>query len=196
MGRDLTNPLQGLIKQAGSKLPENTGRTGKFAERLRAQGPRLLIADVSGSMASPAWSGRSKAEVLGEAVADLMTARPAPHLIAFSSTFHDGVMVLPSPSGGTALHLALACAVRYRPGATLVISDGQPDSEGHALAQAECLTGRIDTLYIGPDSDRAAMDFMRRLARAGCGRDMRADLERPQPQLGATMRTLLLAPPQ
>jgi hypothetical protein len=104
-----------------------------------------------------------------------------------------GAAVLPEPNGGTALHLALACAVGYQPGVTLVISDGQPDNEQHALAQAEQLSGRIDTLYIGPDGDRAAMDFMRRLARVGCGRDMRADLERPQPRLGATIRQLLLS---
>ena len=195
MGRDVSNPLQGLIRQAAAQLPTKTGTTERFARRLNAVGPRVLVADVSGSMSSPAWSGRSKASVLGAAVADLMRETPAPCLIAFSSRVYDRVSVLPEPNGTTALHLALACAVGYQPGATLVISDGQPDDEQHALAQAERLSGRIDTLYVGPDSDRAAIDFMRRLARVGCGRDMRADLGRPQPRLGSTIRQLLLSAP-
>jgi hypothetical protein len=191
MSKELINPLQGIIKQAESALPATTGRTERYAQRLRANGPSLLIADVSGSMTSSAWDGKRKIDVLRSAVAEIMADMPATRLIAFASIVRK-VDALPEPCGGTALHLALAYAAQYRPSVTLVISDGQPDDEVEALTQAELLTGRIDTLYVGPDGAAQAVDFMRRLALLGCGQNQTADLSRIQPKLYTTMRRLLL----
>lgn len=192
MGKDLINPLQGLLKQASGALPARSGRTEAFARRLHHDGPSILIADVSESMTSPAWGGKRKIDVLRAAVGDIMSGAPVPHVIAFSSDVREGVTQLPEPAGGTALHLAIAAAARHRPGTTLVISDGQPDDEAKALAEAELLTGRIDTMYVGPDADKAAIDFMARLARLGCGSHSSADLTRAQPQLAVKMQQLLL----
>jgi hypothetical protein len=159
---------------------------------MHADGPAVIVADVSGSMDSAAWGGKRKIDILRAAVAEIMSGFPSPRLIAFSGGVLD-IERLPEPSGGTALHLALTYATRYRPGSTLVISDGQPDDETKALASAEALPGRIDTLYVGPDADKAAINFMARLARLGCGQSSRADLARAQPQLASTMRQLLLS---
>lgn len=48
-------------------------------------------------------------------------------------------------------------------------SDGQPDNAERALAVAARFRGAIDVLYVGPESDHAAIAFMRRLAGAAGG---------------------------
>jgi hypothetical protein len=140
-------------------------------------------------MASPAWGGRRKIDVLRDAVQAVCA--PRDRLVTFSSRAAD-VMAIGEPDGGTALHLGLAHIEPWRPSHTLVISDGQPDNEGAALAQADQITGIIDVLYVGPDSDRAAMDFMRRLARVGCGTMHAADIaQKSVAALTGGMRLLL-----
>ena len=59
------------------------------------------------------------------------------------------------------------------------------------------MTGVIDVLYVGPDGDKAAIDFMRRLARTGVGRVVVNDVVRPasaRPQLAHSIRGLLSGP--
>lgn len=192
MTNALANPLQGLLAQASRNLPARTGAVEVFAERLHRVGPQILLADVSGSMSEPAWSGRRKIDVLREAVAGVTGHR----LMTFATEAGEaGNAGIPEPAGGTALHLGLAAAARHQPRATLVVSDGQPDDEDAALRAAERLTGVIHVLYIGPESNVAAIGFMRRLARAGAGTYQGADLQRPQPALQHTMQALL-APPR
>lgn len=190
---DLINPLQALLQQAGNRLPARTGAVDRVAERLhRLDGPQILLADVSGSMAAPAWGGRRKIDVLREAVTGVRTRSPY-HLMAFASQVMDGLVDIPEPEGTTRLDLGLAAALRHQPRATLVISDGQPDDEQAALDVAARLPGRIDVLYVGPDGDRAAMEFLQRLARVGCGGFQSADLSRAQPALAHTIHTLMLS---
>lgn len=191
--RNLVNPLQALVKTAGAQLPTKTGTVDRFAERLhRTDGPQILLADVSGSMDAPAWGDRRKIDVLREAVSQVR-GQGTYRLITFSSAATDNVTEIPEPSGSTHLDLGLAAAAQHKPRSTLVISDGQPDDEKAALAEAERVTGRIDVLYVGPDGDRAAMDFLRRLARAGCGEFRCNDLAKAgQPALASTIGQLLL----
>lgn len=194
MTRELTNPLQGILKQAGQSLPATTGATAKYKARWNADGPILLIADHSGSMQSPAWGGQRKIDLLRMAVDQVMSEASC-RLLVFSALVQESRTV-PEPASSTALHLALTHAAALRPRHSLVISDGQPDSEELALAAAETMTGVIDVLYIGPDGDKAAMDFMRRLARVGSGRYTAQDISRPAgpPALERTMRQLLPGP--
>ncbi|USR37574.1 VWA domain-containing protein [Ectopseudomonas hydrolytica] len=201
MSKQLSNPLQALIRKSASTLPTNTGNVARYEERLnRTEGPRIIVADLSGSMESPAWGQRRKLDLLREAVDGILANALEPmRLIAFAGAPVDGINQLPSNSldGGTALHLALDCAATHKPLATLVISDGQPDNEELALAAARRLPGRIDVLYIGPDVEQSAIQFMRRLAQLGCGNYAANDVAKAgQPALLQSIRQLLLDAPR
>lgn len=202
MSRDITprrtgalaNPLQSIIDQAAGKPAP--ARVEAYARRLNASGPTVLLLDVSGSMAAAAWGGRRKIDILREAVRDLMTT-DAPRLVTFSATAtalpdDASSAAIPEPAGGTALHRGIDAVADLQPARTLVISDGQPDDEGRALAAAALLTGTIDVLYVGPDADAAAIAFMARLARAGSGAMHKHDLARSGPAaLAQSARKLL-----
>lgn len=193
-GRQLTNPLQSLLATAAKTLPKSTGVVAQFQARMdRRQGSVVILADVSTSMASAAWGGQRKIDILREAVA---TARrhTVLDLIAFS-THVERVDVIPEPRGGTDLAAGLAAAHALDPGVTLVISDGHPDDQKRALQIAGTFRGAIDVLYIGPESDAAALAFMRRLA-AAAGGDVRAhDIAKAGTQrLAQSIAALLPAP--
>jgi hypothetical protein len=195
--RELSNPLQSLIAGAAKSLPATTGATARYHARLDGAGSSVaILADVSSSMDERAGS-RRKADVLGEALVTLWPELPAARLIAFGSTARevDSPADLPAPSGGTALHLALDAAAAHRPGRTVVISDGRPDSEDAAIAAADGVPGVIDVIYCGPDSDAQAIAFMHRLARKGGGRVVVRDIAREaRPRLAPALRGLLGLP--
>lgn len=143
-------------------------------------------------MHDQAWGGKRKIEILRTTLDALQWPGP---VLAFASDVQRSSGTLPEPSGSTRLDLALRAAAELNPAATLVISDGQPDDEEAALLAAAALPGIIDVLYVGPDSDRAAMDFMRKLAKAGCGRFEARDMRRISPeQLTETARLMLPNP--
>lgn len=190
-----TNPLQALISAAakvtpnGDELARHRSRTS-IAERLDA--PRLVLADVSSSMAERAGV-TSKIGLLKLA----LTGQSFTTLVAFASrpVVVESPELLPPPCGGTALHLALGLSATFAPGRTLVISDGQPDDKEAALLAAVSVSGVIDTLYVGPDDDLEAVRFMRDLARIGSGRAIVNDLRRTHgAQLRQHVGALLLPP--
>ena len=195
MKNQLINPLQRLIAKASTDLAKQTGAVAQAQERITRinNRPSVVLADVSGSMASTAWGGRTKHAVLREAIA--ATLQNGRHeLIAFSDrvTPVSSAASLPEAVGGTALHLALSAAIERDPGRILVISDGEPDNEDAALATAARFKGVIDVLYIGPDSNAAAMRFLHRLALAGHGRFHGSDISRAgQPALAHSIQLLL-----
>lgn len=196
MKNQLANPLQNLIGKASATLPARTGAVAAAQDRINrvSNGRTVVLADVSGSMASPAWGGRSKHDILAEAIAATATGH---EVLAFAArvTLVTESAALPLPGGGTALHLALRVAHERRPGRILVISDGEPDDPSAALAAAAAFPGVIDVLYIGPDSNAAAMRFLRSLAQAGHGRYEGSDIARAgQPALAHTMRRLIGGP--
>lgn len=176
---ELTNPLQSLLKTAAHSLPAKTGETESFARRFAGtSGTTVILCDVSGSMDERAGA-RTKIEHLREALSEIWDAsRGERRLIAFANAASEvqSPAQLPAPGGGTALHVGLDRAAACRPVHTVVISDGEPDSEDSALEAADRLSGKIDVIYCGSDSNARAVAFMRKLARVGCGSVVVADV--------------------
>lgn len=190
MSKGLTNPLASVIAAARKGLPQTTGATAQ-AEALRSR-PRVhvVLADVSGSMAEPAGR-RRKVDVLAEA---LQGVPAGSRLVAFCDVVIPlaSPSQMPSPAGSTALHLALDHCRQIGATDILVISDGHPDNEAAALAIAEAMDARIDVIYCGPETDRAGLAFMRRLARGG-GAAHRHSFDQA-PRLTEAVRRLALPP--
>ena len=94
----------------------------------------VILADVSPSMAEADGGMReckTRFALLTEALRDLPKEVC---VIAFSGSTHEvssaaGVR-LDMDMGGTALHLGIEAAARHKPVRTIIISDGEPDSEG------------------------------------------------------------------
>ncbi|RNK44282.1 VWA domain-containing protein [Xanthomonas vasicola] len=171
MSKELTNPLQALVKKAAQTLPATTGKTALQQIKLE----RRAGADVSASMDSVAADGRRKIDLLRQAVA---AARGTARLIAFSQRARE-VEQIPEPESNTDLAGGLAAVRELDPGTTLLISDGEPDNEAAALAQARMFRGAIDVLYIGPEGNSRAIDFLRRLAAAAGGHVTINDIAAP-----------------
>jgi Mg-chelatase subunit ChlD len=199
-GKSLANPLRGIVAAAVKQLPAVTGGTDRIRRRLDDAGSDIVVvADVSSSMAEPAGD-RRKIDVLRDALA---TVPQDCRMVAFSSVAQDirDAAGLPAPAGGTALDRALDHAGKYRPRRTIVISDGEPDNEAAALAAAGRLSGVIDVIYCGRDGNARALDFMRRLARAGGGAVVTYDISRQAPNasvkaLAAAVARLALPAPE
>ena len=197
MANDLAKPMQAMLTRAARTLPATTGETARYSRLQHTDGPTLILCDVSYSMASPA-GGRTRYDHLVEALKQVY--RPEMSIIAFSAV---AVSVarpeeLPHPSGGTALHAALAEASKRRPAATLVISDGEPNegTEDLAISIADQMTGRIDVIYCGPDNNAKAIKFLNRLAKVGAGSCVHHSWSAPgQPRLAHTIQKLLLGGP-
>lgn len=179
------NPLQGLIKRAAQSLPARTGAVAAVQERLdRRNGPTRILADISASMGAPAAGEQRKIDVLREAVAGARRGSQI-ELFAFSADVRP-CSDIPEPESNTNLALALRTVNSGVPGATLLISDGRPDNEAAALSAAREFKGVIDVLYIGPESDLSAINFMQTLARITGGTVRTHDLAR----LGNTQQLL------
>lgn len=189
---NLANPLQQLIDQA--KQLENSGQLDRYAERVSANpiGGSVVIIDTSGSMEEVGHGRMRKIDILREAVDRPL--HPGEVVIAFSSTCKilPDLQSIPESGGGTALHMALERAIEFSPKSTLVVCDGKPNSKSEAFAVAGRLPGIINTLYIGPDDDLDAIQFMADLARVGCGIPQRCDVRFQNPkQLGEAITRLL-----
>lgn len=187
-------PFAAILKQAAA-APKNTGTVGRYEKRLTGGTGNVVVADVSASMNE--WSGGvRRIDVLRRSLAQVWADAPRGVpllLVAFSSTplVIAGPDDLPEPSGGTALHSALEAAGRYTPARTVVISDGEPDSEDAALDAADKITGAIDVIYVGDDKNRRAVAFLRKLARKGCGQYGAVNLSSGPAVLGPKIRGLL-----
>jgi uncharacterized protein with von Willebrand factor type A (vWA) domain len=190
MTTEIQHPLLDIVNRALKS--KATGPAAKLQERFQNAGSDVIaLCDVSGSMWDFVGStGTSKFDHLVAALKDVVKGFPKLVIVAFSSraakaTVQDleeeqlakrGQMagrytVAPFDhlGGGTAMGFALEfVAHNWNPRKTILITDGQPDNENHALAAVELLTGAVDTIYCGPDAD-PAVDFLRRLSRAGAG---------------------------
>lgn len=166
------NPLQSFLKRAANTLPVTTGKVALQRDRLnRRSGQVMILADISASMNSIASGDVRKIDLLREAIT-AVTLNSSARLFVFSKHVRE-VHSIPEPEDNTNLAAALSKLQLLDPGVTLVISDGRPDNPGEALNIARSFRGAIDVLYIGPDSDRTAIEFMTLLARVGGG-DFRA----------------------
>lgn len=155
----------------------------------------VVLVDCSGSMyAEDSRGGKRRYDVACEELAKLQARNSGKiGVIAFSD---DAIFVPggvpPMLGSGTALHKALRFArVADVPGIRfVVISDGQPDSPEEALQEASKYKARIDTVYVGPESERSGALFLARLAAAHGGSQVTADRAK---ELASTIQQLMLS---
>ena len=130
----------------------------------------VVLADVSGSMSTRDNGSREKKtrfQLLTEALA---TIPEGVIIIAFSDEAAEVTKAtLRIDGGGTAMHLGIRAAVKHSPIRTVIISDGEPDSEDAARRAIEELTGIVDVVYCGDPKDLRASEFLQSLAKAGAG---------------------------
>ena len=140
--------------------------------------PPVALFDTSGSMAfTDDESARRRVELATEVMQGVLAATPRMRVVTFGVQVAElaGIepgpnLQLPEPAGGTPLDKALGYIAErgWRPNHIVVISDGQPDDRQAAIAAAKALAPVvIDAIYVGPDTDPAAIGFMRVLSLAG-----------------------------
>ena len=156
----------------------------------------VILVDVSASMnADDSRNGRSRYDVACEELAILQNGNPGKiAVLAFSnSTVFVPSGLPPKMFGGTDLRGALEFARMADTGDIrfVVISDGQPDDQDGALREASKYKGRIDVVYVGPETDRYARDFLTKLANTRGGLAVTAD--RAAELASQTQRLLLSA---
>ena len=72
----------------------------------------------------------------------------------------------------------------------ILISDGQPDDPQATLQVARTFKSRIDTIFVGPERDSSAQDFLRKLSNQSGGVHITADKAK---ELASKTQTLLLS---
>lgn len=194
-----TSPLSAAIRRA-AQLPKSTGATDAHANAAR----RVILADVSGSMREPAAGTRTKHDLLTEVLAalwpEITRGSSSATLCAFASgvTECSSPATLNAPDGGTSLAAAITHAASTNPRVTVLLTDGRPDDEQGAFRAADKLPGRLDVVYIGPESDVVAQRFLAELARRRGGTYTTVDLVKlghsaGRQLTGALTRTLMLS---
>lgn len=160
----------------------------------------IIVVDVSGSMNARdvkrvTWEqeiGQSRYEAACEELKTLQAKLPGRvAVIAFSDKPEFAPSGIPRFIGGgtdlaralTFVHVADGCEMTF-----VVISDGQPNDEQAALAEAAKFTSRIDTVFVGPAGDPGEQ-FLARLAKASGGQHSRNEVY----QIAEQVERLLLA---
>lgn len=134
----------------------------------------VIMVDTSGSMNNTdSRGGKRRYDVACDELANLQAELPGKvAVISFSDTAEFCPSGVPRfISGGTNMADALRfCKVADVAGMKFVlISDGQPDSSVSALNIAKTYTNKIDTVFVGPERDQEARDFLKELALATGG---------------------------
>jgi hypothetical protein len=117
--------------------------------------------------AHDAPGGKSRYEAAEQELLRLQEQNPGKiAVIAFSSNVQFCPSGVPIRFGGGT---DMAKALRFIKAADglariILISDGQPDSEKETLQVARGFESKIDTVYIGPESDRFGRLFLAKLA--------------------------------
>lgn len=132
---------------------------------------RGILIDVSGSMdTKDSRDGRRRYDVAVQVLCEFQERYPGKLLIvAFSDYAEPCPAGVPSFIGaGTNLAGALDYLHDYDYDVLVprwtIISDGIPDSETEALKSAARFRAPIDTVFVGPEHDSHARDFLTRLA--------------------------------
>lgn len=129
----------------------------------------IIIVDTSGSMNTrDSRGGASRYDVAIEELRNLQNQLPGKiAVIAFS----DKPQFCPSGiatylGSGTALHTALEFTkVADVEGMQFIlVSDGEPDQPGLALAVARTYKNKIDVIYVGPEDRPSGRAFLQKLA--------------------------------
>lgn len=147
-------------------LAAQGGKT--IAESFAFDVVAIIMLDISASMDSAdCMNGQRRYDAACDELRRLQRELPGKLAVIEWSSGHAFMAGgLPSaPSGMTNMagvlayvHRADNCGIKL-----ILISDGDPDSEEAALNEARRFTGKIDTIYIGPEGGKGA-DFLRRLA--------------------------------
>lgn len=137
----------------------------------RAKDTIIVLADVSSSMGE-ADGGAHEKKTRFDLLIEALRGLPKEVVII---TFSDNVREIGPEGhvhlygGGTALHLGIDAAAKHKPVRTVIVSDGEPDSEGAAREALEKLTGIVDVVFCGNPGNVGARRFLESLARAGAG---------------------------
>lgn len=183
--KDALTIVPGSLADAAAKLG------GSLAESF-VDAEFIDICDCSGSMSvHDSVGGRSRYDVACQELAALQKQRPGKHaIISFSNypQFRPGGH-LPNPSGGTDLAGALKFArLADLPGMQFfIISDGQPDVEPDALAEAKMFKAKISCIYVGPECG-SGQRFLEQLANVSGGQFATAE---KAIELAAAVETIL-----
>ena len=167
--------------------------SGKSIAETFVGADAIVIVDVSGSMGTnDSRNGQSRYAVACDELANIQNTLPGKiAVIAFNNltTFvPNGIP--PTPAGGTRLDEALKFArIADIPGMHFVlISDGEPESELHALSEASKYKNKIDVIYVGPEEFPDGREFLAKLAALTGGKTVTADRAQA---LGAGVMQLL-----
>lgn len=179
----ITGSLSAIAKQDGKSLAESFVNCDY-----------MVLIDTSGSMsAQDSRNGKSRYDVACEELASLQNSLPGKIAVI---SFSDNSVFCPNGipinlMSGTNLRGALEFArIADLPGIRLfVISDGYPDDPEGALRIAKTYKARIDTIYVGPESDNSGREFLNRLASQNHGQSVKAAQAK---ELSATVKKLLL----
>lgn len=181
--------LVAIEKTALDKLNRSLEKND-LDEFVRGARRSLLLVDCSGSMDTRVRSGERKIDALRKVVSTLRESHPVP-VAAFGALGADVQVIdtVPEPSGGTPLHRAIQFGTREGATHLVVVTDGQPDSEGAAFDAAREFGNPIDVFYIGDGNDSGAR-FATELATRTGGVVNMTDLGQPK-QLAAKIRLML-----
>jgi len=169
-------------------------QTGRSLAETFMQCDHVVIVDTSGSMGTyDARGNQQRYQVACEELTRLQGGLPGKvAVISFSDNTQFNPDGIPYYHGGStdmakALRFALVADV---PGISFyLISDGYPDSPGETLAEAAKYKNKINTIYVGPETDASAIRFMADLAAATGGKAAKQKVD----VLQDTIKTLMLA---
>jgi len=156
----------------------------------------IILVDVSGSMDLPDCPGnRKRYDLACEQLIRLqrdLSGQVA--VIAWDNTARFCPGGIPSQPGGST-DLANALKFVYPADGTgvrlIVISDGVPDDQQAALAEAQKFTTKLDCVFVGPENG-PGRDFLKRLA-AASGGTFADQTVAHLPELAATIQKLIAA---
>lgn len=164
MFRAIQNTVQ-PVKGSLAKIAEQNNQS--IAETF-INADVVIIVDTSGSMDMRDGNERNRYQIACDELAKLQ-AELAGRIAVL--VFSDSVMFCPNGvpaylGCGTAMSKALEFAkvADIPPMRFIVIADGYPDNREEALRVARTFESRIDTIYVGPESDASAKAFMQELA--------------------------------
>lgn len=176
MSTELANPLADII---GKMIKTNpTGVAAKIKARTEnTSGGIFMLVDVSSSMTSVTdCQNMRRIDHLQVAVNAIVKKYPKVRIFAFGSlvqevdkNLHKLADLIPLMGGGTDLATAVLELKKFRPGKTIIVTDGEPNSEGAAEDAVDQITGSVDTIFCGNDG-HPAVKFLVGLARRAGGR--------------------------
>jgi len=154
----------------------------------------IVIVDTSGSMSGcDAPGGRSRYQSATAELEALQQQLPGKiAVLAFSDRCEfcpGGIPVFLGSGTDVAGALSFARLADVPGMQFYLISDGEPDSEGDALAVAALYQAHINTIYVGPERGTRGRAFLAKLAAATGGQSAVAELTKA---LGETVKRQML----